>query len=83
MPIPSPSTNWRSSWLMPSLTSIKRGVMPAVVQRRPEAVAATGEVSVDCCGPQARVDPDEQQSDTIVDQVVDLRCHGTLPAPLG
>ena len=40
------------------------------VQRRPEAVAATSKVSVDGSGPQSRVDPDEQQSDAIVDQVV-------------
>ena len=40
------------------------------VQRRPEAVAATGEMSVDRGGPQPGVDPNEQESDAIVDEVV-------------
>ncbi len=41
------------------------------VQRRPEAVAATGEVSIDGSSPETRVDPDEQEPDAIVDEVVD------------
>jgi len=43
------------------------------VQRGPEAVAATREVSVDGSGPQPRVDADEQDSDAAVDEVVDRR----------
>ena len=43
------------------------------VQGGPEAVAAAGEVGVDGSGPQSRVDTDEQQSDAIIDEVVD-RC---------
>jgi len=46
---------------------------PRSVQRRPESIAATGEVSIDGRGPQSWIDPDEEQSHAIVDEVVD-RC---------
>jgi len=43
------------------------------VQRRPEPIAATGEVGTDRCSPQTGVDAHEQQTDALVDEVVDQR----------
>jgi hypothetical protein len=43
------------------------------VQRRPEPVAATGEVGIDRRGPQTGVDADEQQPQIGAEQIVDRR----------